>query len=157
MMVRQSRFSRAWVHSACSVYAAAVGLQRDHLAVRARDRRAGGQRQADADGAAGKHEPVVRRAADAVQRKFTSLGDGFIAHDGLLGQGMRDQDIDGGAGELAAGGHLVGRNRRGQARRVGGDAQLIGQPFQRLRQILFLRGQHDSAQSGGASRLGLPG
>ena len=70
---------------------------------------------------------------------------------------MRDQDIDGGAGELAAGGHLVGRNRRGQARRVGGDAQLIGQPFQRLRQILFLRGQHDlRAQSGGASE-GLAG
>ena len=68
---------------------------------------------------------------------------------------MRDQDIDGGAGELAAGGHLVGRNRRGQARRVGGDAQLIGQPFQRLRQILFLRGQHDLRAIGRRQRAGL--
>ena len=68
---------------------------------------------------------------------------------------MRDQDIDGGAGELAAGGHLVGRNRRGQARRVGGDAQLIGQPFQRLRQILFLRGQHDLRAIGRRQQAGL--
>ncbi|KAG0766349.1 hypothetical protein G6F22_017848 [Rhizopus arrhizus] len=70
------------------VHAAAIGLQRDDLAVRARHGGAGRHRQADADGPARQHQPIVRRAAGAVDREFAALRDGLVAHDGLLRQAV---------------------------------------------------------------------
>ena len=72
------------------VHGAAVGLQREHAAARAGDRRAGGQRQALADRAAGQREPVVRRCAGGGSRQPQARGVRLVGHDRPLGQQRAD-------------------------------------------------------------------
>ena len=63
------------------VHRAAVGLQADHLAIRACERRPGGERQSDTDSAAGDLQVVVRGRAPRPRQESRCGGERLVDDD----------------------------------------------------------------------------
>ena len=140
MTVVTGSFSRAWVHKRLHrVHGRAVGLQVDHPPARRADGGTGGQRQAAADGAAGDLQPVMRRGgmrpAEEAAAEAHALVDDDRSFRHQRRQRQRPPSRRGRRTALAD----VGPGRRDRHRRR---RQLLGQPCQRLRQVLLGPGQH---------------
>ena len=138
------------------VHRAAVGLQADHRTVRAGDRRAGGDRQAVADRAAGQREHVVRGRARGRGGQQHTGGVGLVGDDRVLGQQRADHVDPVLRGQLAAGqfGPVRGFQRRlgvlGDQRRPAASSAAVTSSVVSLASTC-------TWQPSGTRSLGLPG
>ena len=76
------------------VHAATIGLQINHGPVGASYRCTGGCRHAVADGAAGEHQPVMRRTGAGGNCTAATTGTTLVNHDGVVRKVMRQRNAN---------------------------------------------------------------
>ena len=137
------------------IHARAIRLERDHLPVRAGDGRAGGERNAHADGAARELQPVMRRGTGSGGEEVAARRHRFVGDDGVFRDQRAEYLRNRGRIERTARGNLRSM-RRGE---IGGGiaGNLVSQTRQRISLILGDIGQKMDLAAFGRQSGGLAG